>query len=98
MAIQRYLHDGAPRLLVPMRLDARCVADARGESSASIVWQDLTDSGQASPTWIISDAARQSGAQAMLYASRSRPELSHVVVFRPGCLTYVGPTTSNPSD
>lgn len=94
VAIQRYLDDGIPRVLVPMRLVAHRVADERGNTDASIVWQDIRAAGNRSPTWAFSDAARKAGAQAMLYSSRSRPELTHVVVFDPRCLTYVGPTTT----
>lgn len=93
VAIERYLSDGIERVLVPMRLRASRVADVRGDKAASIVWQDIQAAGQPSPTWQLSDAARQAGAQAMLYSSRSRPDLSHVVVFDTGCLSFVGPVT-----
>lgn len=93
VAIRRYLGDGMARMLVPMRLTARRVADARGRPAASIVWQDFADAGQASPTWLFSDAARQAGAEAMLYSSRSRPDLSHMMVFQPDCLNLIGPPT-----
>lgn len=94
VAIGRYLSDGVERVLVPMWLDAECVADERGNRAASVVWQDISEAGDPSPTWAFSDAARQANAQAMLYSSRSRPDLSHVVVFEPSCLTYVGPTSA----
>jgi hypothetical protein len=90
VAIQRYLVDQSPRVLVPLWLGAKAVADVRGDASASIVWQGFVESGDPSPTWKISDAARQQGAQAMLYSSRSRPDLSHVVVFEADCLTVLG--------
>ncbi len=90
VAIRRYLGDGVSRVLVPMRLEADRVADIRGTPEASIVWQDIRESGLPSPTWVFSDAARQAGAQAMLYSSRSRPELSHVVAFEPGLLSKTG--------
>lgn len=93
VAIQRYLSDGIPRVLIPMRLSASRVADARGDKAASIIWQDIHAAGEPSPTWQLSDAARQAGAQAMLYSSRSRPDLSHVVVFETRCLVFVGPIT-----
>lgn len=86
VAIRRYLGDGIARVRIPMRLTARRVADARGLAAASIIWQEIAAAQGVSPTWAISDAARQAGAQAMLYSSRSRPDLSHVVVFRPACL------------
>jgi len=97
VAIQRYLADGAERMLVPMWLAAERVADIRGNGEASVVWQDIRRAGKPSPTWVFSDGARQAGAQAMLYSSRSRPDLSHVVVFEPDCLSYVGPITRFPS-
>ncbi len=93
VAIKRYLSDGVQRVLVPMWLEADRVADCRGEAGASVVWQDLHAAGEVSPTWVYSDRARGAGAQAMLYSSRSRPDLSHVVVFEPECLRLVGPVT-----
>jgi hypothetical protein len=93
VAIKRYLTDNRKRMLVPMWLKAEAVADVRGDVNASVVWQDQRQSGIIASTWAISDLARQEGAQALLYSSRSRPELSHVVVFDPACLTFVGPIT-----
>ncbi len=46
-----------------------------------MVWQDIRATGAAAPTWVFSDAARAAGAQGLLYSSRSRPELSHLVMF-----------------
>ncbi len=46
-----------------------------------MVWQDFVETGEPAPTWRYSDTARNAGAQGMLYASRSRPELSHLVLF-----------------
>lgn len=94
VAIQRYLGDGVARVLIPMWLRCTSIADERGNQSASIVWQDICEAGHPSPTWAFSDAARKAGAQAMLYASRSRPEISHVVVFDTACLRYVGPVST----
>ena len=50
---------------------------------AGIIWQDLRESGP-SPTWAISDQLRAEGWQAMLYSSRSRPDLTHIVIFDVG--------------
>ncbi|MEP5762757.1 MAG: RES family NAD+ phosphorylase [Litoreibacter sp.] len=94
VAIQRYLFDKIERKLIPMRFEGDCVADERGNTEASVVWQDIRASGELPPTWAISDAAREIGAKAMLYSSRSRPDLSHVVIFDPSCLTFVGPASS----
>ena len=96
VAIKRYLDVPIARVLVAMRLEAGRIADERGNSAASVVWQDIRAAGDPSPAWAISDAARQAGAQAMLYSSRSRPDLAHVVVFEPDCLRYIGPTTTFP--
>lgn len=93
VAIKRYLGDNVERKLVAMRLRAVRVADVRGDPDASVVWQHMQGNGSRPTTWAFSDAARQRGAQAMLYSSRSRPDLSHVVVFEPNCLIYVGPIT-----
>ncbi len=90
VAIKRYIEDGVKRELVSVWLKADRVADQRGNKLASIVWQDMRATGALSPTWAWSDAARELGAQAMLYSSRSRPDLDHVVVFDPRCLTTVG--------
>jgi len=93
VAIQRYLGDQIARKLVPMWLKSDCIIDERGNRAASVIWQDIRVSGLQSPTWAFSDTARDAGAQAMLYSSRSRPELNHVVVFDPTCLIFVGPVT-----
>jgi hypothetical protein len=90
VAIKRYVQDGVVRRLLPMWLKADRVADERGNTDASVVWQDLHAAGALSPTWAYSDAARAAGAQAMLYSSRSRPDLAHVVVFDTSCLTPHG--------
>jgi len=94
VAMRRYLGDGVKRVLVPMWLKSNHVSDQRGNPEASVVWQDMYASGEASPTWVFSDAARDAGADAMLYSSRSRPDLSHVVVFETACLSCIGPVTA----
>jgi len=94
VAMRRYLDDGINRVLVPMWLKSDHVVDQRGNSDASVVWQDDRAAGKVSPTWAFSDAARDVDAQAMLYSSRSRPDLSHVVVFEPECLSYIGSATT----
>lgn len=83
-AIARYLapNDG-PREIVQLEVEAEQIFDLRHEPAVRIVWQDLRAKGAAAPTWEFSDAARRLGAQGMLYASRSRPDLTHLVVFNP---------------
>ena len=94
VAMRSYLDDGVKRALVPMWLKSDHVFDHRGNPKASLVWQGTYEAGEASPTWLFSDEARDKGADAMLYSSRSRPELSHVVIFDTACLSYIGPITA----
>ncbi|MEZ5796079.1 MAG: RES family NAD+ phosphorylase [Paracoccaceae bacterium] len=91
VAIRRYLRpDDPPREIVPLWLDPAPLADRRGQGAASVVWQDIRAGGEPSPTWAFSDAARAAGAGGMLYSSRSRPDLTHLVVFCPGLLRQTG--------
>ncbi|WP_414898616.1 RES family NAD+ phosphorylase [Rhodovulum sp. YEN HP10] len=87
VAIARYLTPDAPaRALVPLAVAADRIVDLRAlpdPTRASVVWQDLRSAGAPSPTWAFSDAARRDGAQGMLYPSRSRPDLTHLVLFDP---------------
>jgi hypothetical protein len=81
VAIWRYVApDDPPRLIHPLHLMVERVIDISGRPDLSIIWQDLRESGP-SPTWAISDRLRTEGWQAMLYSSRSRPDLTHIVVF-----------------
>jgi hypothetical protein len=103
VAIQRYLAvNDAPRMIVPLRVTATKVMDLRPAAddktntpATSVVWQSARALGRPAPTWHISDKARQQGAQGILYPSRSRPDLIHLVLLSgtaPGVLTQVGPT------
>lgn len=73
-----------------MQIDATLLADLRGNPDASAVWQDIRVNGANAPTWVYSDAARASGAQGILYSSRSRPDLTHVVLFDLSVVSSVG--------
>jgi len=85
VAIRRYVSDAdGPRVIVPLRVAADRIVDLRAlpdPTRASIVWQDIRATGAPAPTWTFSDAARAAGAQGMLYPSRSRPDLTHLVLF-----------------
>ncbi|WP_170429694.1 RES family NAD+ phosphorylase [Ruegeria arenilitoris] len=82
VAIRRYVSDGdAPRVLQRARVLGARMVDLRGRPDVSIVWQGIRDVQGRSPTWRFSDDARAKGADGVLYSSRSRPELSHVVLF-----------------
>lgn len=81
VAIRRYLRtDDPPRVIHPLRFAAVRVIDMSGRHELSIIWQDLRTEGP-SPTWAVSDRLRTEGWQAMLYSSRSRPDLTHIVIF-----------------
>ncbi len=97
VALRRYLRaDDPPRIIVPLEVTLIRACDLRGtedQAAASVVWQDdRAETGMPSPTWTCSDRARGAGAQGMLYASRSRPDLSHIVLFEvsPATVRQVG--------
>jgi len=85
VAISRYVKSDDPaRIIVPLQIDADSIYDIRKthfSTQASVVWQDCVAKGESAPTWDHSDTAREAGAQGMLYASRSRPDLTHLVLF-----------------
>lgn len=98
IAIARYVSPGdLPRRIVPLDVCLARVRDLRLEAAparASVIWQDIRESGAPSPTWAWSDAARAAGAEAMIYLSRSRPDLAHMVLFdwaAEGALRQAGP-------
>lgn len=91
VAMRRYLRaTDPPRLVVPLALRMARLADLRGNDKASVVWQDIRAGGLPAPTWALSDRARQEGAEGMLYSSRSRPELTHLVLFDLATVIDVG--------
>ena len=85
VAIKRYVKSDDPvRVIAPIQIVASKIYDIRNtddSSEASVVWQDCVARGEFAPTWRYSDLAREAGAQGMLYSSRSRPDLSHLVLF-----------------
>jgi hypothetical protein len=94
VALRRYVRaDDPPRVIVPLAVELERVVDARGDARLSVIWQETREQGLPAPTWEISDAAREQGAQALLYSSRSRPDLSHLVIFdiTPHTVTQNGP-------
>lgn len=84
--------DDPPREVHPLSLNlARVVDLTRSDAAAryglepmraSHRWQEDRAEGRPATTWALSDAARALGADGMLYASRKRPELAHIVLFR----------------
>lgn len=85
VAIRRYVGaDDPARVILPLEVTQARLADLRGRPEVSQIWQDIRATGAAAPSWPYSDTARAEGAQGLLYSSRSRPELSHIVLFDPG--------------
>ncbi|KIC41514.1 hypothetical protein RA27_09700 [Ruegeria sp. ANG-R] len=83
VAIRRYVSRNDPaRVIQQFQISKAQLLDLRGRASASVIWQNLRATGAASPTWHFSDEARAIGADGLLYSSRSRSELSHLVLFR----------------
>jgi RES domain-containing protein len=89
VAMARYKNAATPeQTALPLTLKNAHVLDLRDSaqcgrfhinpSNMNVVWQDLP---RPSPTWAISDAARAAGADGLLYPSRSRPDLTHLVLF-----------------
>lgn len=82
VAIARYIGAGDPdREIITLHIEATRILDMRGHRELSVVWQDIRAAGATAPTWAVSDAARDAGTQGLLYSSRSRPDLSHLVLF-----------------
>ena len=102
IAIRRYLGpNDPPRVILPLHVTASSLVDLRelpDSTVACMVWQDSRDRGLPAPTWQFSDAARAAGAQGLLYASRSRPDLTHLVLFElsPNVLRPAGPAQDWP--
>lgn len=97
VALRRYVRTAdPPRVIVPLEIMTEAMDDLRGtpdQAAASVVWQDGRASGAPSPTWRFSDRSRAHGAQGLIYASRSRPDLSHLVLFEvsPATVRQAGP-------
>ncbi|MFZ1468338.1 MAG: RES family NAD+ phosphorylase [Paracoccaceae bacterium] len=90
VAIARYLRaDDPPRVVVPLSVTLQ-VINHTGQPALSVVWQDLRASGGLPPTWAHSDNARAAGAQGLLYSSRSRPDLTHLVLFDAAAIRAAG--------
>ena len=81
VAIRRYVSAGDPARVIQRCQVTASLHDLRGRREVSVVWQDIAAVDLPSPTWAYSDKARALGAQGMLYSSRSRPDLSHLVLF-----------------
>lgn len=91
VALKRYLAPDDPaRVIAALTVKFTAISDMRGNAAAAIQWHHIAASGLAAPTWAISDTARNDGAQALLYSSRTRPELNHLVIFDPARAAAAG--------
>jgi RES domain-containing protein len=93
VAIDVYLRGGdPPRVIVPLQLTGARIADLRNKATqralglngteASVLWQPERAAGLPATSWIASDAARDAGADGMIYAARSDPARWHICLFR----------------
>lgn len=84
--------DDPPRGIFPLTLTSANVADLRDPKACDALgidtthiqahWQEIRAKGLPSPTWEISDRVRTLGLDGLLYASRSKPSLTHLTLFR----------------
>lgn len=93
IAVKAYLQpNDPPRGIFPVEVSDARVLDLRDPAtrdacSTSLAdmhafWADLHAFGHPSPTWDVSDKARASGVDGLLTPSRSRPDLTHLTLFR----------------
>lgn len=68
--------------VLDLRDAAQCGRLGIDPANANMRWQNERAAGNVASTWAISDAARAAGADGMLNPSRSRPDLTHLVLFR----------------
>jgi RES domain-containing protein len=93
IAVDTYLRPGdPPRVIVPLEVREASLADLRDPlvqralglngTEAGTLWQPERAAGRPATSWIASDAAREKGAQGIIYAARSDPARWHIVLFR----------------
>ena len=93
VAMAYYARAGDPeQTLFTLHLTGAMVVDATDfdhcaqlgidPSPARIRWQKERTAGRVASTWALSDAARALGADGMLYPSSTRPDLTHLVLWR----------------
>lgn len=93
VAVKRYMQANDPtRIICPLLVTNAHIVDLRDTaacdtlgidtSNRSTEWQSLRAKGLRSPTWDISDRVRALGLDGMLYASRTRPDLTHLTLFK----------------
>ena len=91
-AIQPYVRDDdPPRVICELRLTGNRVLDLRDPfhcaaadidpGLAAIPWLPQRAQGLPASTWTVSDRARATGADGMIYTARSEPSRWHLVLF-----------------
>jgi len=75
------LHLTGARVL-DLRIPAHCAAWNIDPALAAIPWLPQRAQGLPASTWEVSDRARTSGADGMIYTARSEPSRWHLVLFR----------------
>jgi len=92
IASRRYVKEGDPeRAIYPLHVKAAKILDLRDPDATAFYnidtthratdWLPYRAAGESSPTWGISDQIRALGLDGMLYASRSKPSLTHLTLF-----------------
>ncbi len=92
-AIKAYVRDDdPPRVICELRLAGARVLDLRrpdhcsafgiNPKLAAVPWLPQRAEGLPASTWEVSDRARASGADGMIYTARSEPSRWHLVLFR----------------
>jgi RES domain len=91
-AIRTYVRDDdPPRVICELRLKGTKLLDLRNpthcaladidQSLAAVPWLPERARGLPASTWSVSDPARASGADGMIYTARSEPSRWHIVLF-----------------
>jgi RES domain-containing protein len=91
-AIASYVrHDDPPRMIVELSLTAARFLDLRDPTHcatfgidpalAAVPWLPERAKGRPASTWNVSDRARASGADGMIYTARTEPARWHAVLF-----------------
>jgi len=68
--------------LLDLRIPAHCAAWGIDPAFAAIPWLPERVQGLPASTWEVSDRARASGADGMIYTARTEPARWHLVLFR----------------
>jgi RES domain-containing protein len=106
-AIKAYVRPGdPPRVICALRLAGAAVLDLRNPdhcaawdidpARAAVPWLPERAADLPASTWKVSDRARASGADGMIYTARSEPARWHLVLFRWHGARLAGPVLPYP--